>query len=111
MIYFNIRCLKETEEMFSPAVTSLFIASQGKAKSEKVVDQVNQMVEIMQEAFRKNLDNLQWMSPKSREAAEDKLDHMIDLIGTYAIQASYGYLFSIAKIDRLWKIKWNNRAT
>ena len=39
------------------------------------------MVEIMQQAFKKNLSKLSWMSAKSLKAAEAKLDHMVDLIG------------------------------
>ena len=39
------------------------------------------MVESMQDAFRENLDLIQWMSPESRDSAKAKLEHMVDLIG------------------------------
>ena len=34
------RCLKETEEMFAPAVTAMYIEAQGVDKSSDVVQQV-----------------------------------------------------------------------
>ena len=50
------RCLKETEGFFAPAVTSLFIRSKGVANSEKAVEQVDMMVDVMKSAFKENLD-------------------------------------------------------
>jgi predicted metalloendopeptidase len=74
-------CLKQTEDMFAPAVTSMYIHAKGIAKSQKAVDQVTMMVESMQTAFKENLDLIKWMSPTSAEAAKAKLEHMADLIG------------------------------
>ena len=50
------RCLKETEGFFAPAVTSLFIRSKGVANSEKAVEQVDMMVDVMKKAFKENLE-------------------------------------------------------
>ena len=50
------RCLKETEGFFAPAVTSLFIRSKGVANSEKAVEQVDMMVDVMKRAFKENLE-------------------------------------------------------
>ena len=50
------RCLKETEGFFAPAVTSLFIRSKGVADSEKAVEQVDMMVDVMKRAFKENLE-------------------------------------------------------
>ena len=75
------RCLKETEEMFAPVVTSMYIQAKGIKKSRDVVDQVEEMVNTMKLAFRGNLQSLGWMSKKAMESAEAKLDQMVDLIG------------------------------
>ena len=45
-------CLKLTEDVFSPVVTSMYIKSMGIDKSKMAVDQVTMMVQSMQEAFR-----------------------------------------------------------
>ena len=39
------------------------------------------MVNTMKSAFKENLPNLNWMSNVSLEAAESKLEQMVDLIG------------------------------
>ena len=74
-------CLKQTEDVFSPVVTSMYIRSKGVDKSEHAVKQVTVMVKAMQDAFQDNLDFIKWMSPDSAEAAKAKLEHMADLIG------------------------------
>ena len=60
------RCLKETEEAFAPAVTSMYIKAKGVGESAEVVEQVDSMVDIMQNAFRENLPKLTWMSSSSQ---------------------------------------------
>ena len=44
-------CLKQTEDVFSPVVTSMYIRSKGVGKSEVAVEQVTMMVEAMQVKF------------------------------------------------------------
>ena len=39
------------------------------------------MVNTMKSAFKENLPNLKWMSNVSLDAAESKLEQMVDLIG------------------------------
>eukprot|EP00095_Tigriopus_kingsejongensis_P004755 snap_masked-scaffold510_size151595-processed-gene-0.9 protein:Tk04755 transcript:snap_masked-scaffold510_size151595-processed-gene-0.9-mRNA-1 annotation:"endothelin-converting enzyme" len=75
------RCLKETEDMFAPVVTAMYIRDKGVEASEQIVQQVDMMVDIMKAAFKHNLQKLSWMSAFSLEAAEEKLEHMVDLIG------------------------------
>ena len=41
------RCVKETEELFAPAVTNLFIKAKGVKESEAAVEQVEDMVHAM----------------------------------------------------------------
>ena len=36
------RCIKETEDMFAPAVTSMYIRAKGVVKSQDAVDQVRE---------------------------------------------------------------------
>ena len=47
-------CLKQTEDVFSPVVTSMYIRSKGVGKSEVAVEQVTMMVEAMQVKFNSN---------------------------------------------------------
>lgn len=75
------RCLKETEDMFAPVVTAMYIRDKGVEASEQIVQQVDMMVDIMKDAFKHNLPKLSWMSAFSLAAAEEKLEHMVDLIG------------------------------
>ena len=53
----------------------------GKNKSKELVEEVDEMVSTMKSAFKENLPNLKWMSNVSLEAAESKLEQMVDLIG------------------------------
>ena len=55
-LYFFRResCLKQTEDVFSPVVTSMYIRSKGVGKSEVAVEQVTMMVEAMQVKFNSN---------------------------------------------------------
>ena len=39
------------------------------------------MVTAMKAAFARNLPALSWMSEESAEAARDKLEHMVELVG------------------------------
>ena len=41
--------------MFAPAVTALYIKTKGIEESEKVVKQVDMMVDVMKKAFKNNL--------------------------------------------------------
>merc|ERR1719464_1196896 len=84
-------CLKQTEDVFSPVVTSMYIRSKGVGKSEVAVEQVTMMVEAMQDAFRENLSFIKWMSPNSANAARAKLEHMADLIGypTFVLNSTW----------------------
>eukprot|EP00094_Tigriopus_californicus_P013393 TCALIF_12954-PA protein Name:"Similar to ECE1 Endothelin-converting enzyme 1 (Homo sapiens)" AED:0.20 eAED:0.20 QI:0/0/0/0.71/1/1/7/0/1168 len=75
------RCLKETEDMFAPVVTAMYIRDKGVEASEQIVQQVDMMVDIMKDAFKHNLPKLSWMSAFSLSAAQEKLEHMVDLIG------------------------------
>ena len=53
----------------------------GKNKSKELVQEVDEMVSTMKSAFKENLPNLKWMSNVSLEAADSKLEQMVDLIG------------------------------
>ena len=67
--------------MFAPAVTAMYIRAKGVKDSEDVVEEVDTMVDVMKTAFKHNLPKLSWMSEESLRAAENKLEHMVDLIG------------------------------
>lgn len=84
-------CLKQTEEVFSPVVTAMYIRSTGIDKSAMAVQEVTMMVKAMQEAFRDNLNSIKWISPESAKAANDKLEHMADLIGypTFVLNSTW----------------------
>lgn len=85
-------CLKQTEEVFSPVVTAMYIRSTGLDKSALAVQEVTMMVKAMQEAFRDNLNSsIKWISPESKLAANAKLEHMADLIGypTFVLNSTW----------------------
>ena len=80
-VHHRENCLKDTEALFVPAVTAMYIRAKGVDETEKVVKQVDSMVTSMKEAFRSNLPKLKWMSESSLKSAERKLEGIIDQIG------------------------------
>lgn len=94
------RCLKETEDMFAPVVTAMYIRDKGVEASEQIVQQVDMMVDIMKDAFKHNLPKLSWMSAFSLAAAEEKLEHMVDLIGKSPV------LLDLVKFG-IWEQAWD----
>lgn len=96
------RCLKETEDMFAPAVTAMYIRAKGIGKSRETVEQVTMMVETMQNSFQQNFGLIKWMSSESSKAASAKLKHMVDLIGypAYVLNNTWlNIVYNDLKID------------
>ena len=58
-----------------------FFNISGRNRSKQLVQEVDEMVNTMKSAFKENLPNLKWMSNVSLDAAESKLEQMVDLIG------------------------------
>lgn len=75
------QCLRQTEDVFGPALTAMYVRHKTVEATEIIVEEVDLMVDTMKEAFRSNLGSLAWMSNQSRASAGDKLDKMMDLIG------------------------------
>ena len=75
------QCLKQTEDVFGPVVTAMYVRHKTVEASASLVKEVDMMVDIMKEAFSRNLDKLSWMTEQSREASQEKLGGMMDLIG------------------------------
>ena len=52
--------------------------------------QAEKMIDEVKAAFKNNLPHLQWMDPKTREAAIDKANAVVDMIGfpKYILNAS-----------------------
>ncbi len=74
-------CLKDTESLFVPAVTAMYIRAKGVAQTDRVVDEVDAIVTSMKRAFRSNLPSLRWMSEASARAASAKLEAIADHVG------------------------------
>lgn len=72
------KCMGSTGGAIGMAVGKLFV--------EKVFDgtskqQATQMVDAVRDAFKRGLPDLEWMDEKTRKAAEDKADAVVDMIG------------------------------
>jgi len=74
-------CLKQTEDVFGPVITAIYVRHKTVEWSRQVVEEVDMMVDTMKDAFSVNMDKMDWMSNKSRRAAKEKLSGMMDLIG------------------------------
>ena len=75
------QCLKQTEDVFGPVITAMYVRHKTVEASQTLVREVDTMVDSMKEAFSTNLNKLPWMSENSRAAAGEKLGGMMDLIG------------------------------
>lgn len=71
-------CMTETDEGLGFALGALFVkeAFQGESKV-----MAAQMVEEVRSAFKRNLPDLEWMDDETRNAAKEKADNILDLIG------------------------------
>eukprot|EP00092_Neocalanus_flemingeri_P023165 GFUD01025119.1.p1 GENE.GFUD01025119.1~~GFUD01025119.1.p1 ORF type:complete len:953 (-),score=164.55 GFUD01025119.1:486-3344(-) len=75
------QCLKQTEDVFGPVITAMYVRHKTVEASEVLVEEVDMMVDTMKDAFSENLKKLTWMSENSQNAAQEKLSGMMDLIG------------------------------
>ena len=75
------QCLKQTEDVFGPVITAMYVRYKTVEASQTLVREVDMMVDSMKDAFSTNLNKLPWMSENSRAAAGEKLGGMMDLIG------------------------------
>ena len=57
--------------------------------SRAVVEEVDLMVDIMKGAFSTSINNMAWMSEGSKQAAQQKLGGMMDLIGMLQIRKGF----------------------
>uniref|UniRef100_UPI00358F9EFE endothelin-converting enzyme-like 1 n=1 Tax=Myxine glutinosa TaxID=7769 RepID=UPI00358F9EFE len=88
-------CLEHTNDHFGLALGSLFIRQNFPGSSKQ---RVQQMVEDIKYTFSQRLDYLDWMDRQTREAARDKLQYMVDMIGypdfllhTEDVDKEYGF--------------------
>eukprot|EP00090_Calanus_glacialis_P001950 TRINITY_DN11456_c0_g1_i3.p1 TRINITY_DN11456_c0_g1~~TRINITY_DN11456_c0_g1_i3.p1 ORF type:complete len:946 (-),score=146.68 TRINITY_DN11456_c0_g1_i3:85-2922(-) len=75
------QCLKQTEDVFGPVITAMYVRHKTVEASEALVEEVDMMVDTMKDAFSENLKKLTWMTENSQNAAQEKLSGMMDLIG------------------------------
>jgi len=75
------QCLKQTEDVFGPVITAMYVRHKTVEASEALVEEVDMMVDTMKDAFSENLKKLKWMTENSQTAAQEKLSGMMDLIG------------------------------
>jgi len=75
------QCLKQTEDVFGPVITAMYVRHKTVEASEALVEEVDMMVDTMKDAFSENLKKLKWMTENSQIAAQEKLSGMMDLIG------------------------------
>ena len=74
-------CLKDTESLFVPAVTAMYVRAKGAEETSRTVKRVDAVVTAMKEAFRRNLPALRWMSQASAREAEKKLVKRLRILG------------------------------
>ncbi|KAL3861160.1 hypothetical protein ACJMK2_007225 [Sinanodonta woodiana] len=71
-------CISDTDDVMGFALGAMFVreafTGDSKEKAEKMIQEVKT-------AFKKNLPSLSWMDDKTREAAVEKANAVIDLIG------------------------------
>lgn len=72
------RCMGETDGAIGMALGSLFIEKSFEGTSKQ---QATEMIDAIRASFKKGLPNLDWMDDKTRRAAEDKADAVVDMIG------------------------------
>jgi len=70
--------MRETDDVIGMALGSLFIkrAFEGSSKQ-----QATEMIDAIRASFKKGLPDLDWMDDKTRRAAEDKADAVVNMIG------------------------------
>ncbi|XP_072330380.1 endothelin-converting enzyme-like 1 isoform X3 [Scyliorhinus torazame] len=97
-------CLNQANKQFGMALGALFVeeyfTSSSKIKNYDYFysDKVQQLVEDIKHAFDRQLDELDWMDEKTKEAARAKLQYMMVMIGypdflliTNAVDNEYGF--------------------
>ncbi|XP_070206697.1 endothelin-converting enzyme homolog [Littorina saxatilis] len=71
-------CITDTDSVLGFALGALFVKNafhgESKEKAEKMIDEVKS-------AFKNNLPNLSWMDQKTRKAAIEKANAVVDMIG------------------------------
>ncbi|XP_048580790.1 endothelin-converting enzyme 2 [Nematostella vectensis] len=72
------RCISETDEAVGMALGKLFIKETFEGSSKT---QATEMIDAIRAAFKKRLPYLDWMDEKTRLAAIDKADAVVDMIG------------------------------
>lgn len=72
------RCIGETDDAIGMALGSLFIEKAFEGTSKQ---QATEMIDAIRASFKKGLPKLDWMDDKTRRAAEDKADAVVDMIG------------------------------
>ncbi len=92
-------CLKDTESLFVPAVTAMYVRAKGAEETSRTVKRVDAVVTAMKEAFRRNLPALRWMSQASAREAEKKLVKKTAHLGSHfqaqpSISPPFIYLIS-----------------
>lgn len=72
------KCMANTDGAIGMALGKLFV---DKVFDETSKQQATEMVDAVRNAFKKGLPSLEWMDEKTRKAAEDKADAVVDMIG------------------------------
>ncbi|XP_061189533.1 endothelin-converting enzyme homolog isoform X2 [Saccostrea echinata] len=71
-------CITDTDGVVGMALGAMFVREAFKGDSKQKAEK---MVNEVKDAFKKNLPNLSWMDDETRQAARDKANSVIDLIG------------------------------
>ncbi|XP_070561259.1 endothelin-converting enzyme 2-like [Ptychodera flava] len=71
-------CVKLADEFLGMAFGALFVKKKFPAQSKR---QVEYLIAEIKEAFREQLDAQDWMDEITKDAAREKVDAMVDLIG------------------------------
>uniref|UniRef100_A0A8W8MSH3 Endothelin-converting enzyme 1 n=2 Tax=Magallana gigas TaxID=29159 RepID=A0A8W8MSH3_MAGGI len=71
-------CITDTDDVLGMALGAMFVKEAFKGDSKQ---RAESMVNEIKDAFKKNLPRLSWMDDETRQAARDKANAVIDLIG------------------------------
>ncbi|XP_076451587.1 endothelin-converting enzyme homolog isoform X3 [Babylonia areolata] len=94
-------CITDTDSVLGFALGALFVKNafhgESKEKAEKMIDEIKA-------AFKNNLPNLDWMDSKTRKAAVDKANAVVDMIGFPK------YILNVTQLDDEYRLLYINES-
>ena len=75
----KISCIEDTIDVMGFAVSAMFLRQAPNYNESKQL--IESMLTSIKKSFKKNLDNLDWLDDVTRQAAREKADAVVDIIG------------------------------